>query len=63
MVRQLAPTEYGVPIEIYCFSKNKEWEAYEVIVADIFDHLFASTSYFDLRVFERPSNYTLQRAD
>jgi miniconductance mechanosensitive channel len=60
MVRQLPPTEFGVPIEIYCFSKNKEWEAYEVIIADIFDHLFATTSYFDLTVFERPSSKSIQ---
>ncbi|MFD1552141.1 mechanosensitive ion channel family protein [Putridiphycobacter roseus] len=55
MVRQLAPTELGVPVEIYCFSKNKEWEVYEEIVADIFDHLFATTKYFELSVFERPT--------
>ncbi|MFK8036982.1 MAG: mechanosensitive ion channel family protein [Crocinitomicaceae bacterium] len=59
MVRQLAPTEFGVPIEIYCFSKSKEWEIYEDIIADIFDHLFAATSYFDLVVFERPSSRSL----
>ncbi|MDX1349071.1 MAG: mechanosensitive ion channel [Putridiphycobacter sp.] len=56
MVRQLPPTEYGVPVEIYCFSKSKEWETYEGIVADIFDHLFAATAYFDLTVYERPSS-------
>ena len=59
MVRQLAPSEFGVPIEIYCFSTKKDWESYEVIVADIFDHLFASTSYFDLSVFERPSSSSM----
>ncbi|AMC10895.1 hypothetical protein Lupro_06390 [Lutibacter profundi] len=55
MVRQLPPTEYGVPIEIYAFSKNKDWTKYEAIMADIFDHLFAATKNFDLKIFERPS--------
>ncbi|WP_456421760.1 mechanosensitive ion channel family protein [Lutibacter sp.] len=55
MVRQLPPTEYGVPIEIYAFSKNKDWTKYEAIMADIFDHLFAATKNFNLKIFERPS--------
>jgi len=55
MVRQLAPTPLGIPVEVYCFSKNKDWVVYEAIVADIFDHLFAATSYFDLVIYERPS--------
>ena len=62
MVRQLNPTEYGVPLEVYCFSNSKEWVIYENIVADIFDHLFAATSYFDLVVFERPSGNDLVTA-
>jgi len=60
MVRQLSPTEYGVPIEIYCFSKSKEWEEYESVIADIFDHLFAATSFFDLTVYERPSSRSIK---
>ena len=55
MVRQLPPTEYGVPIEIYAFSKNKAWTTYEAIMADIFDHLFAATKNFELEIYERPS--------
>ena len=55
MVRQLEPKEFGVPIEIYCFSKIKEWEQYEIIVADIFDHVFASIHQFKLSIYERPS--------
>jgi miniconductance mechanosensitive channel len=62
MVRQLKPTEFGVPIEIYCFSASKDWVVYENIVADIFDHLFAATSYFGLAVFERPSGKDLTSA-
>ncbi len=52
MVRHLQPTEKGIPLEIYCFSKDKEWENYEHIMADIFDHVFASVKYFNLEVFE-----------
>jgi miniconductance mechanosensitive channel len=55
MVRQLSPTPVGVPVEIYCFSKEKDWAIYENIIADIFDHLFAATSYFDLVIYEQPS--------
>jgi len=62
MVRQLSPTPLGVPIEIYCFSTKKEWAIYENITADIFDHLYAATSYFDLTLFEQPSGQTLSRA-
>jgi miniconductance mechanosensitive channel len=52
MCRQLAPTSQGVPIEIYAFSKEKEWKAYEHIMADLFDHLIASISFFHLDIFE-----------
>ena len=52
MCRQLAPTSQGIPIEIYVFSKDKDWKNYEYIVADIFDHLLASTKYFHLECFE-----------
>lgn len=52
MCRQLAPTPQGVPIEVYAFSKDKIWENYEHIVADLFDHLLASTQYFHLECFE-----------
>ena len=52
MVRYLQPTEHGIPLEIYCFSKDKEWINYEYIMADIFDHSIASIPYFDLEVFE-----------
>ncbi len=61
MVRQLEPKEYGVPIEIYCFSKVKEWEQYEMIVADIFDHVFASIHQFELAIYERPSGHDFRK--
>ena len=55
LTRQLAPTEHGLPIEIYVFSLDKAWANYEDIQADIFDHLFAVIPEFDLRVFQDPS--------
>ena len=50
--RQLQPTAYGIPLEIYCFSKDQRFEQYEYITADIFDHVMASIVYFDLEVYE-----------
>jgi len=56
MARQLAPTTQGIPLEIYAFSSDKRWQNYEYIMADIFDHLIAAVPYFDLELFELPSN-------
>lgn len=50
--RQLQPTSQGIPLEIYTFSKDKKWENYESIISDIFDHIMASVSYFELEIFE-----------
>ncbi|MCL1147198.1 mechanosensitive ion channel domain-containing protein [Shewanella sp. 10N.261.52.F9] len=55
MVRQLAPTELGVPIELYIFTNDTRWEFYEGIQADIFDHIFAILPEFDLRVYQGPT--------
>lgn len=59
LVRQLAASESGLPIEIYAFSAEKNWVKYEAIQADIFDHLFAVAKEFDLRVFQKPSGADL----
>jgi len=55
LVRQLAPTDSGLPLEIYAFSSEKNWIKYEAIQADIFDHLFAVAREFDLRIFQQPT--------
>ena len=60
LVRQLKPTETGLPIEIYVFSKEKRWAQYEGIQADIFDHILASAPEFDLRIFQNPSGGDFQ---
>jgi len=52
MVRQLAPTETGVPLEIYCFTNTTNWLEYEGIQADIIDHTLALLPAFDLRAFQ-----------
>jgi miniconductance mechanosensitive channel len=55
LVRQLQPSQYGLPIEIYVFSKDKAWANYEAIQADIFDHILAVAPEFDLRVYQNPT--------
>ncbi|MFV0366238.1 MAG: mechanosensitive ion channel family protein [Mangrovibacterium sp.] len=57
LVRHLQPTEKGIPLEIYVFSNDQRWGNYEVIQADIFDHVLAILPEFDLRVFQNPSAY------
>ncbi len=59
MVRQLSPTENGVPIQIYAFSSNKAWVSYENIQSDIFDHVFAVVTMFDLKIYQKPSSNSL----
>ena len=52
IISQLQSTEYGVPIQIYFFSRNKVWKEYERIQSDIFDHLFAMVPKFELKVYQ-----------
>lgn len=52
MVRQLQSNQYGLPLEIYCFVKTTDWVKYEAIQSDIFDHLMAAASFFDLEIYE-----------
>lgn len=61
LIRQLAPNEHGLPIEIYVFSKDQEWVNYEGIQSDIFDHILAVVPEFDLRVFQDPSGMDFKR--
>jgi miniconductance mechanosensitive channel len=56
MVRQRPPTELGIPLEIYCFSKDKDWVNYEGIQSDIFDHFLAILPMFKLRAYQRVSD-------
>ena len=55
LIRQLAPTPKGLPIEIYVFCKDKVWANYEAIQGDIFDHILAIIPVFDLQAFQEPA--------
>ena len=55
LIRQLPPGEKGLPMEIYVFTNDTDWVRYESIQSDIFDHLMAIVSEFDLKVFQNPS--------
>ena len=55
LVRQLPPTENGLPIEVYVFTTTTNWIEYEAIQSDIFDHLLAAAMEFDLRLFQNPT--------
>ncbi|MBF4692555.1 mechanosensitive ion channel family protein [Fusibacter ferrireducens] len=60
MVRQLAPNEKGLPLEIYGFINDNAWVNYEAIQSDIFDHIFAIILEFDLRIFQNPTGNDLR---
>ena len=60
LIRQLQPTENGLPIEIYVFSKVQEWAAYEDIQSDIFDHILSVIPKFELEVFQTPTGKDFQ---
>jgi miniconductance mechanosensitive channel len=61
MVRQLAPGENGIPIELYLFIADTRWVNYESIQADIFDHILAVVDFFDLRLFQNPTGYDIRQ--
>lgn len=60
IVRQMAPTENGLPLEIYAFTNDIRWDVYESIQSDIFDHLFAVAPEFGIRLFQSPSGHDLK---
>jgi len=61
LVRQLQPTDKGISLELYVFSNDQNWANYEGIQADIFDHLLAAISYFDLAVYQAISGLDLRQ--
>jgi miniconductance mechanosensitive channel len=61
LVRQLAPGPEGLPLEIYAFTSDTRWGAYEGIQGDIFDHILATVPEFGLRVYQKPSGWDVQR--
>lgn len=60
IVRQLDPGPNGLPLEIYCFTADTRWVVYEGVQSDIFDHILAVASEFDLRIFQNPSGNDLR---
>lgn len=62
MVRQLQPTEYGLPIELYFFTASKVWAKHETDQADIFDYIIAVLPKFGLKVFQSPSGADFKKA-
>lgn len=52
IISQLQATEYGVPVQVYFFSRNKVWKEYERIQSDIFDHLLVMVPKFELKVYQ-----------
>ena len=61
MIRQLAPEQNGIPMEIYAFTRDTDWVNYEGVQSDIFDHVYAVAKEFDLRIFQSPSGYDLRK--
>ena len=53
LVRQLTPDEYGLPIELYCFTNTSDWVKYENIQCDIFDHLYSVLPFFEIKAYQR----------
>ena len=62
LVRQLQPTEAGLPLEIYCFTATVAWAEYEAIQSDVFDHMLAILPEFGLRLYQQPSGTDVARA-
>lgn len=59
IVRQLAPGDSGLPLEIYAFTNDTNWVVYEQVQSDIFDHIFAVAPEFGLRAFQNPTGYDI----
>ena len=61
VIRELAPSSAGLPIELYVFTKTTKWNEYEHIQAEIIDHLLAAAAFFDLRIFQQPTGTDFAR--
>lgn len=60
MVRQLAPTEHGLPLEVYAFTNGTNWVFFETVMADLFDHILSAIKYFHLEIYELPASDDLR---
>jgi len=62
MVRQMQPTEHGLPLEVYAYIKEKNAAKFETIQSDIFDHIIAIMPEFDLKMFQKPTGEDIRKA-
>ena len=62
MVRQLQPSEWGLPIEVYCFSANVNWVPYENLQSEIISYIIATAPLFSIRFYQAPSSLDLRRS-
>ncbi len=62
MVRQLAPTPSGLPVEIYFYANETQWKPFEHIQSDVFDHVYAVVPLFGLSIFQTPAGTDLMKA-
>jgi len=60
MVRELSPTDHGIPLEVYAFINDTNWVCYEAIQAEIIDHICACVHIFGLKIFQRPSGFDIK---
>jgi miniconductance mechanosensitive channel len=60
MMRDMPPTELGMPVEIYCFSKINSWVPFESVQSSVVDYAYAVVSQFGLRLFQSPSGADLK---
>jgi len=63
IVRQLAPGDNGLPLEIYAFTNDINWTVYESVQSDIFDHIFAVVPLFGLRTFQNPTGHDIAQIE
>ena len=63
MVRMLQPTPEVIPVEVYCFTRETDWVAYEAVQGAVFDHLFAVLPDFGLRAYQRSSDREPQSSE
>jgi miniconductance mechanosensitive channel len=61
MVRQTEAGDTGIPVEVYAFTKTRDWEEYEMIQTDIFDRIFVTVPRFGLQVYQRTGDKTVQQ--
>lgn len=61
MVRQMAPTPQGLPLQLYFFTNTTEWREYERVQSDMFDHVYAIINEFGLRIYQAPAGSDISR--